>query len=154
MGQPVEALRKTQQVLGRSQVSLEQVIEGRASGDDGGFCLLDLLADDDPEGIPGESLERQELTRLLQEAIAALPPREALIVDALYRQGQSMRAISPLLGISESRVSQLHTRAVTLVREHVHHALGLAARPAVPPQPRRTGSGHAAPHTPPYPRAA
>jgi RNA polymerase sigma factor (sigma-70 family) len=134
-------------VLGRSQVSLEQVIEGHtggASGDDGGFCLLDLLADDDPEGSPGERLEQEELTRLVNEAIAALPPREEVLVQALYRQGQSMREVSRLLGISESRVSQLHARAVTLLREHLRQALGLAAAPAGRSTPRRRCSRTAA----------
>jgi RNA polymerase sigma factor for flagellar operon FliA len=154
LGQPVEALRRTMQVIGRSVVSLEQVSEGHnggASGDDGGFCLLDLLADDDPETSPEESLERQELARLVNEAVAALPPREALIVDALYRRGQSMRDIRQLLGISESRVSQVHSRAIRLLRAHLQQALGLAAPSTAQPQPRRT---HTDRHTPDYPRAA
>jgi RNA polymerase sigma factor for flagellar operon FliA len=148
LGQPVEALRKTQQVLGRSQVSLEQVIEGHtggASGDDGGFCLLDLLADEDPEVSPEESLERQELSRLVNEAVAALPPREEVLVQARYRQGRSMREVSRLLGICESRVTQLHVRAVKLLREHLQQALGLAAPPVARPQPRPRRAGHRTP---------
>lgn len=146
LGQPIDALRKTMQDLGQSVVSLEQVDDGHngaaTGGDEGGFSLLNLLADEDPEVSPEESLERIELTRLLHEAVAALPPREEVLVDAHYRRGQSMRQISRLLGISESRVSQLHARAVKLLREHMQRALSIdAAPPAGRSQQRLSGSG-------------
>jgi RNA polymerase sigma factor for flagellar operon FliA len=127
LGQPIETLRHTLQDLAQTSVSLEQSDAGRngaaTAGDDGGFSLLDLLADDDPETSPEETLDRSELSRLLAEAIAALPPREEVLIDAHYRGGQSMRMVSQMLGISESRVSQLHARAVRLLREHMLRAL-------------------------------
>jgi RNA polymerase sigma factor for flagellar operon FliA len=145
LGQPLDALRKTLQDLGQSVVSLEQVDDGHngaaTGGDEGGFSLLNLLADEDPAVSPEESLDRQELSRLLQAAVAALPPREEVLVDAHYRRGQSMRQISRLLGISESRVSQLHARAVKLLREHLQQALALeATAPVSRPAGRRRGA--------------
>ena len=127
IGRPVDALRRTMHELPRTTISLEQANVGHdgtaVSGDEGGFGLLNMLADTDPEGSPEESLDAQELIRLLKAAEAALPAREALLVDAYYRRGQNMREVSVLLGISESRVSQLHARAVRLLREHLNAAL-------------------------------
>jgi RNA polymerase sigma factor (sigma-70 family) len=132
-------LRKTMADLGQTVVSLEQADDGHngasTSGDDNGFSLLNLLADDDPETSPEAKLDQTEMSRLLAEAIASLPPREEVLVNAHYCEGESMRAISKMLGISESRVSQLHARAVRLLREHLNRALSLD-----PVQPeRRTG---------------
>jgi len=158
LGQPLDQLRRTLQDLGHTLVSLEQVDDGHngasTSGDDNGFSLLNLLADEDPEGDPAERLDRRELSRLLRDAIAALPPREEILIDAHYRRGQSMREVARLLGISESRVSQLHARAIRLLREHLEHAL--AIDPAAPPRrPRRTIAGTLTPRRPARaPRAA
>lgn len=133
LGQPIEQLRRTMDSLAHSIVSLEQVDGGHdgasTSGDEGGYSMLNLLADDDPTTSPAESLERTEMSRLLRAAIAALPPREEVLIDAHYRQGQSMRQVSYLLGISESRVSQLHARAVRLLREHMNQALSIDPAP-------------------------
>ncbi|MHB8574439.1 MAG: sigma-70 family RNA polymerase sigma factor, partial [Dehalococcoidia bacterium] len=136
LGQSLDVLRKTMADLGQTVVSLEQADDGRngasTSGDDNGFSLLNLLADDDPETSPEAKLDQTEMSRLLAEAIASLPPREEVLVNAHYCEGESMRAISKMLGISESRVSQLHARAVRLLREHLNRALSLD-----PVQPER-----------------
>ena len=127
LGQPLQSVRRTVQDLGQSVLSLEQVDDGRngasTSGDDTGFSLLNLLSDDDPEVNPEARLDTRELRRMLVEAIAALPSREEVLIEAHYCHGQSMRTISHLLGVSESRVSQLHARAVRLLREHMNWAL-------------------------------
>jgi RNA polymerase sigma factor FliA len=140
LGQPLDQLRKTMQDLGHSVVSIQQVDDGHngasTSGDDNGFSLLNLLSDDDPEGSPSERLDRLEMSRLLRDAIAALPPREEVLIDAHYRRGQSMREVARLLGISESRVSQLHARAVRLLREHLQRVLSID-EPAPVRHPRR-----------------
>jgi RNA polymerase sigma factor for flagellar operon FliA len=158
LGQPLDQLRRTLQDLGHTLVSLEQADDGHngasTSGDDNGFSLLNLLADEDPEGDPAERLDRRELSRLLRDAIAALPPREEVLIDAHYRRGQSMREVARLLGISESRVSQLHARAIRLLREYLEHAL--AVDPAASPRrPRRAIARPLAPRRPARaPRAA
>lgn len=138
--QPIETLRHTMQDLSHTLVSIDQLEDGHngasTSGDDGGYSLLNLLADEDPEGSPAERLDRSEMSRLLRDAIAALPTREEVLIDAHYRRGQSMREVSRLLGISESRVSQLHARAVRLLREHLQRMLSIDP-PAPAPAPRR-----------------
>lgn len=137
LGRPLDTLRRTMQALSHTVVSLEQVEDGHngasTGGDDAGFSLLNLLADDDPEVSPSERLEQRELSRLLIEAIQALPPREEVLINAHYCQGRSMREVSRMLNISESRVSQLHARAIKLLREFMQRALAIdpAPEPAV-----------------------
>ncbi len=141
LGKPLETLRRTMQALGHTVVSLEQVEDGHngasTGGDEAGFSLLNLLADDDPEVSPSERLEQRELSRLLVEAIQSLPPREEVLINAHYCQGRSMREVSRMLNISESRVSQLHARAIKLLRESMQRALSVDPAPEPPAKSRR-----------------
>jgi len=58
---------------------------------------------------------RQEHT-LLSTATEALPPREREVLRLHYEEGQTLREIGAQLGVSESRVSQLHTHAIQSLR--------------------------------------
>ncbi|MCB0209793.1 MAG: FliA/WhiG family RNA polymerase sigma factor [Anaerolineae bacterium] len=65
---------------------------------------------------PTQHLDDKELKKQLAEAILALPERERLMISLYYNDELTMKEIGEVLGISESRVSQLHTRAVLLLR--------------------------------------
>jgi RNA polymerase sigma factor FliA len=77
-----------------------------------------------PDQIPGalEPPDRYaaaaECHRLLNAAIETLPERLQTVLRAYYYAGQTMRAIGGNLGISEGRVSQIHARALRLLRGH------------------------------------
>jgi RNA polymerase sigma factor for flagellar operon FliA len=72
--------------------------------------LSELIPDDgDP---PLEELEQRERVERLAEAIAALPEREKQIIVMYYYEGLYMSEMAAIFSISESRVSQLHTRAL------------------------------------------
>lgn len=80
-----------------------------SSGDK--VSLLDTIPDpraDDPQ----ESLASGEVKDRLTEAIAGLPEREQLVVALYYYESLTLREIGEVLGVTESRVSQLHTKAV------------------------------------------
>jgi RNA polymerase sigma factor for flagellar operon FliA len=80
-----------------------------SSGDQ--VSLLDTISDpraDDPQ----ESLASSEVKDRLTEAVASLPEREQLVVALYYYEGLTLREIGEVLGVTESRVSQLHTKAV------------------------------------------
>ncbi len=66
--------------------------------------------------VVGEALERQELIGELAEAIRELPDREQLVLSLYYKEELTMKEISKVLGVSESRVCQLHARALTRLR--------------------------------------
>jgi RNA polymerase sigma factor for flagellar operon FliA len=80
-----------------------------SSGDK--VSLLDTISDpraDDPQ----ESLASSEIKDRLTEAIASLPEREQLVIALYYYESLTLREIGEVLGVTESRVSQLHTKAV------------------------------------------
>jgi RNA polymerase sigma factor FliA len=83
-----------------------------ASLDDGpGTELLNMLSDphsDDPQG----SAEWEEMKRLLIVAIGELPEQDKTVITLYYGEGLFLREIADLLEVTESRVSQIHTRAL------------------------------------------
>ncbi len=68
---------------------------------------------------PGEHLERKLDFLALQSAISALPAREREIIVMRYFRGLSGKTVATELGLSEARVSQLHARAIDLLRRNV-----------------------------------
>ncbi|MBW3542711.1 MAG: sigma-70 family RNA polymerase sigma factor [Planctomycetes bacterium] len=68
---------------------------------------------------PDESLQREDLKRLLAEAIEALPRRERLCVTLYYMEDLRLKEIGHVLGLSESRISRLLTAAQYQMREYV-----------------------------------
>jgi RNA polymerase sigma factor for flagellar operon FliA len=80
-----------------------------SSGDQ--VSLLDTIADDGAAD-PQEALATSEVKDRLTEAIASLPEREQLVVALYYYEHLTLREIGEVLGVTESRVSQLHTKAV------------------------------------------
>jgi RNA polymerase sigma factor FliA len=80
-----------------------------SSGDQ--VSLIDTIEDTsgpDPQG----ALAQTELRDALGDAIARLPEREKLVVTLYYYEELTLREIGDVLGVTESRVSQLHTKAI------------------------------------------
>ena len=61
-------------------------------------------------------VDQSELKDRIADAIAALPEREKLVVALYYYENLTLREIGEVLGVTESRVSQLHTKAVLRLR--------------------------------------
>src|SRR3990170_1188709 len=68
--------------------------------------------DDDPMDL----LENERFKAELVHAIESLPERERMLMGMLYEQEMNLREIGEVLGVSESRVSQLHSQAVARLR--------------------------------------
>jgi RNA polymerase sigma factor FliA len=78
---------------------------------------------EDPESIkPADALDEVEVREALAEAISRLPEREKLVVTLYYYEELTLREIGEVLGVTESRVSQLHTKAVLGLRSHLSAA--------------------------------
>lgn len=112
----------------RAQDWLSRRARDRAEADDVGACVtvafvslddltaagerLDPAADDDPAEVAEARSER----RALAQAISELPERERVIVGRHYFEGVKFKDIGAELGVSEPRISQLHSRALGRLR--------------------------------------
>lgn len=81
----------------------------------GQITLLDALADPEAPDPEGE-LDTEELRDQLVAAIASLPGRERLVVGLYYYESLTLREIGEVLGVTESRASQIHTKALIGLR--------------------------------------
>jgi RNA polymerase sigma factor FliA len=83
--------------------------------DDSVATLADLLEDLGEPG-PAESFEQHETIQTLGQAIEQLPSREQMLLSLYYEEELTMKEISKLLHVSESRVCQLHMQAILRLR--------------------------------------
>jgi RNA polymerase sigma factor for flagellar operon FliA len=102
-----------------SQISFVSVLaldELVSVGSDRGeqVSLIDTLAD---KGLdPTHGVESQETRGLLAAAINSLSEREKIVVTLYYFEGLTLAEIGDILGVTESRVCQIHTKAVAGLR--------------------------------------
>ncbi|UCF66042.1 MAG: FliA/WhiG family RNA polymerase sigma factor [Acidobacteriota bacterium] len=73
----------------------------------------------DPGAGPLDHIEFKERRRLLTEEIDHLPDREQLVLSLYYERGLTLKEIGAVLDVTESRVCQIHTRAVARLRARV-----------------------------------
>ncbi len=100
-------------------VSLDQP---RVFSDGEQATLYDAL-EDERVLTPAELIDRQELTTQLVSAIRELPEREQLLISLYYNDGLTMKEVGHVLGVSESRVSQMHARTMLLLKGIINHKI-------------------------------
>ncbi len=91
----------------------------RGDDDDGSF--LDRYAVDDED--PLRSLLDTDFRQAVIDAIDKLPPREKMLMGLYYEEELNLKEIGAVMGVSESRVSQLHTQAVARLRAALREQL-------------------------------
>ena len=96
---------------------------GHASLDDGPSASLAELLSDPRSEDPVGSAEWNEMKELLVGAIQRLPDQEKSVITLYYGEELLLREISEVLGVTESRVSQIHTRALY----HLNRSLSQSA---------------------------
>ncbi len=108
-------LRKIVEEVRRAEVRAERVE---------GVDDIDVFVRDPKGSDPHDLLERRELIALLASAVERLGERERLVMTLYYHEELTMKEIGDVLGVNESRVSQIHTKAVRTLRSrltaHLH----------------------------------
>ena len=108
-------------VRGAVLVSLD---ESRSGEDQEPSTLADHLADPNALDIEGR-LEAEQVRIVMLRTLDQLPEQERLVVSLYYYEHLTLNEIGRALGISESRVSQVHSRAMSRLRLRLKKALSL-----------------------------
>ncbi|HXF71487.1 MAG TPA: RNA polymerase sigma factor WhiG [Actinomycetota bacterium] len=99
-----------------SVLALDEVLSvGSDRGDQ--VSLLDTLPDRGHD--PTAGVESQETRGMLAAAINSLSEREKIVVTLYYFEGLTLAEIGEILGVTESRVCQIHTKAVNVLRREL-----------------------------------
>jgi RNA polymerase sigma factor for flagellar operon FliA len=114
-----EMARLLDEVRGVILLSLNQSGNDAEEGPSGGLAevIEDPNADDALEIIEGH-----QMSDLLLEIISDLSEQEKLVLALYYYEEMTLKEIGQTLGISESRVSQIHTKAVSRLRHRMRRA--------------------------------
>ncbi|WP_066637225.1 FliA/WhiG family RNA polymerase sigma factor [Desulfolucanica intricata] len=99
-----------------NQLNIHSLDETYTAADGEPVRWGDLLSD--PVGSdPLDVIEQQDGKRILVEAVDALTEKDRLILALYYQENLTLKEIGSVLEVSESRVSQLHTRAMSRLRQ-------------------------------------
>jgi RNA polymerase sigma factor for flagellar operon FliA len=138
-----EAIRRVENRMGRDAKDVEIATELDISLDEYHQILQDSLGSrvlsidemaalgmstpgsltDEAHG-PAEGIEREAFKAALMEAITRLPERERLIISLYYGDELNLREIGEVMGVTESRVCQIHSQAAARLRSKLADWLG------------------------------
>ena len=120
IGISVDELEESLTDISRSSIAaLDELWSVSGEGDQ--VSLMDTI--EDTQGVrPQEALDETEMREALADAIARLPEREKLVVTLYYYEELTLREIGEVLGVTESRVSQLHTKAILRLKARLSGA--------------------------------
>ena len=95
-------------------VALDELLSAGGSDRSGSSTVMDTIADGAHD--PVEAFEVDEMKHLLADAINRMPDRERLVLTLYYYEGLTLAEIGSVLGVTESRVCQIHTKAILQLR--------------------------------------
>ncbi len=115
LGISAEELNQAMLDASLSVISLNNPLGGDSGGEGDRPSLLEQITDEDAPAV-ADQVERQHLYTALVQAIQNLSERDKLVVNLYYYEELTLKEISEVLGVSTSRVSQLHAAAVFKLR--------------------------------------
>lgn len=121
MGVSLDELNQTYSQLSTvSLVALDELMS--PEGDKGDkVSLIDTL-EDTSAASPMDAFESEEMKGILAQAINRLPEREKVVVTLYYYEGLTLAEIGQVLGVTESRICQMHTKAVLALKGKISDA--------------------------------
>ncbi len=123
--EPEEFQNILNQISCASIVALDEFWDSTGTGRDK-MNLIDTIEDSDAPD-PSRAYRVQVVKETLTAAIERLPERERIVIGLYYYEGLTLKEIGEVLGVTESRVSQLHTKAVLRLRGRIKEDLDLDA---------------------------
>lgn len=115
LGVSQEELRRLQDKMFRSVVL---ALEYDVNDGEEDLTLVEVLTDD-ANLEPCEELENRELHAYLRDAVHLLPERHRLVVVGYFLEGRKSQELADFLGVTESRISQLRSEALEMLREGI-----------------------------------
>ncbi len=116
MGITEKQLRNTlSQISHVGVVALDEMLSGGDRGES--VTLGDTVADQ--RAGPMDVFEVEEMRQILADSINRLPEREKIVLTLYYYEGLTLAEIGRVLGVTESRVCQIHTKAVLQLRSKI-----------------------------------
>jgi RNA polymerase sigma factor FliA len=113
------------QISCSSVVALDEFWDSMVTGQDR-VNLIDTIRDSEAPD-PSRAYRIQNIKETLAGAIQRLPEREKIVIGLYYYEGMTLKEIGEVLGVTESRVSQLHTKAILRLRGRIKEELDLDA---------------------------
>jgi RNA polymerase sigma factor for flagellar operon FliA len=113
------------QISRSSVAALDELWTISSSGGDT-VSLIDTLQDPNADD-PSLEMTRTEVREALASAIGKLPERERTVITLYYYEELTLREIGEVLGVTESRVSQLHTKAILRLKAKLQGSLERAS---------------------------
>ena len=110
------SLADYQTLLGKVRGTQLVYLEDMNHGGDGEDGFLERHEAEDPSSDPMQVLRDQRLRQSLVTAIKALPEREQYVMSMYYEQDMNLKEIAAVLGVTESRVCQLHSQSIARLR--------------------------------------
>lgn len=121
MGLSIKELHQLYQQLSyTSIVALDELWTGGTDKEET-LTLIDTV-EDASSADPSQVFEQEEVKEVLAQAIDNLPEREKIVVALYYYEGLTLKEIGEVLNVTESRVSQLHTKAIFRLRAKLNQA--------------------------------
>lgn len=108
------------------------------------LTLVDVLCDRSAVQ-PVEELEKRELHAYLRDAVDLLPERQRLVIVGYFLEGRTSQELARFLGVTESRISQLRSEALTMLRDGIEAQYSTKQEPTDAPLGRvaRRKAGYA-----------
>ena len=106
------------------EILLSAVSALQTSLDDGPSEQLAAMLSDPKSEDPVGSVEWEEMKVLMIESISGLPEQEKTIITLYYGEELLLKEISEILGVTESRVSQIHSRALYRLNRSLSALIG------------------------------
>lgn len=121
LGTTVEELHDVMADLSRCSIIALEDLWSADSEKDNRVNVMDVLVDTKAKD-PAMMFEQEEVKTILAEALTKLPEREKMIITLYYYDSLTLKEIGEILEVTESRVSQLHTKALLRLKTRLKEA--------------------------------